>query len=449
MPKDMQDSFKEMSEERSLWHGAKNATHQDLSALFVAKSIETYLDDGGKFAFVMPNSVTDREYFGGFREGNYYTGKGTTTYVEFAESWDLRRLRPHFFPRGASVIFGKRSQKSVKMPLMTEYWTGRIKEPKSSWNVVKKLLKFTKEEIKISSDNDISPYHSRFSQGATIVPKVLLSVVEKVSSPLGLASGRKLVKSQRSAYEKKPWINIPDLEGTIESEFIRPLYTGASILPFRCQEPELAIIPWNGKVLMDGESELIDMYPGLCDWWRKSEEIWNEYRTSDRLTLLERINYHKGLSQQFPIPRERILYAKSGMHICSAILSNRQAIVDSKLYWATTESKEESYYLCAILNAEITTLETRPLMSYGKDERDVCKHVWQLKIPKFSPESDLHLEISKIGKALEKEVSQLELRDVYFANVRQDIRKHIRSSSKGKELEKLVKELLLKGFSGD
>jgi hypothetical protein len=88
-------------------------------------------------------------------------------------------------------------------------------------------------------------------------------------------------------------------------------------------------------------------------------------------------------------------------------------------------------------------------MSYGKDERDVCKHVWQLKIPKFSPESDLHLEISKIGKALEKEVSQLELRDVYFANVRQDIRKHIRSSSKGKELEKLVKELLLKGFSGD
>jgi SAM-dependent methyltransferase len=449
MPKDMQDSFREMSEERSLWHGAKNATHQDLSALFVAKSIETYLDDGGKFAFVMPNSVTDREYFGGFREGNYYTGKGTTTYVEFAESWDLRRLRPHFFPRGASVIFGKRSQKSVKMPLMTEYWTGRIKEPKSSWNVVKKLLKFTKEEIKISSDNDISPYHSQFSQGATIVPKVLLSVVEKVSSPVGLASGRKLVKSQRSAYEKKPWINIPDLEGTIESEFIRPLYTGASILPFRCQEPELAIIPWNGKVLMDGESELIDMYPGLCDWWRKSEEIWNEYRTSDRLTLLERINYHKGLSQQFPIPRERILYAKSGMHICSAILSNRQAVIDSKLYWATTESKEESYYLCAILNAEITTLETRPLMSYGKDERDVCKHVWQLKIPKFSPESDLHLEISKIGKALEKEVSQLELRDVYFANVRQDIRKHIRSSSKGKELEKLVKELLLKGFSGD
>ena len=442
MPKEMQQSFKEMSEERSLWHGAKNATHQDLSALFVAKSIETYLGDGGKFAFVMPNSVTDREYFGGFRDGNY-PGKATTTYVEFQESWDLRRLRPHFFPRGASVIFGKRSQTPSKMPLIAEYWTGKIEEPKSSWSVIKKLLKFPKEAIKIGSENEVSPYHSRFSQGATIVPKVLLSVEEKVSSPLGLASGRKLIMSQRSANEKKPWKDLPTLEGTIESEFIRPLYTGASILPFRCQDPELAVIPWNGKVLMDGESELIDIYPGLCDWWRKAEEIWNQYRTSDRLTLLERINYQKGLSQQFPIPKERILYAKSGMHICSAILSNRQAIIDSKLYWATTESKDESYYLCAILNAEITTLETRPLMSYGKDERDVCKHVWQLKIPKFSSTSKLHLEISKIGKALEKEVAQLELRNVYFANIRQDIRKHIRNSPQGKELEKVVEELLL------
>jgi hypothetical protein len=131
------------------------------------------------------------------------------------------------------------------------------------------------------------------------------------------------------------------------------------------------------------------------------------------------------------------------MHICSARLSNRQAIIDSNLYWATTESKEESYYLCSVLNAEVTTIETRPFMSYGKDERHVCKHVWQLKIPKFSSQSQLHLKISQIGKALEKEVAQLELRDVYFANIRQDIRKHIRNSPKGKELEKLVEELLL------
>jgi hypothetical protein len=35
------------------------------------------------------------------------------------------------------------------------------------------------------------------------------------------------------------------------------------------------------------------------------------------------------------------------------------------------------------------------------------------------------------------------LRDVYFANIRKDIRRYIRNSSQGKELEKLVEELLL------
>jgi hypothetical protein len=73
----------------------------------------------------------------------------------------------------------------------------------------------------------------------------------------------------------------------------------------------------------------------------------------------------------------------------------------------------------------------------------VCKHVWQLNIPKFNPQDQLHLKISQIGQALEKDISQLELRDVYFANIRQDIRKYIRNSSQGKELEKLVEELLL------
>lgn len=442
MPKDMQDSFKDMSEERSLWHGAKNATHQDLSALFVAKSIEIYLKDGGQFAFVMPNSVVDRKYFEGFREGNYSTD-AVTTYVNFKESWDLRRLRPHFFPRGASVIFGKRAAKNSKMPLTTTYWSGKIKNSKVSWDTIKQEFKFTQGTIKIGSDVKKSPYDDSFLQGATIVPRVLLVVEEKAASPLGLASGRRLVKSKRSAYEKKPWKDLPELEGAIESEFIRPLYMGASIIPFRCLEPELAVIPWSGRKLMDGNSELIEMYPGLCKWWRNAEEIWNTNKSgTTRLSLLEQIDYRSKLSNQFSIPRERVIYATSGMHICSARLSNRQAIIDTKLYWASTESKEESYYLCAILNAEITTMRTRPLMSYGKDERDIHKHVWQLPIPKFNPESQLHQDIAKIGEFLEKAIAKLKLRDVYFANIRQDTRKYIRASEQGKQLETLVESLL-------
>ncbi|GGT31686.1 hypothetical protein GCM10010207_34420 [Streptomyces atratus] len=57
--------------------------------------------------------------------------------VEFTGSWDLRQLRPHFFPRAAAVIFGRRrslaigqqGNNAVPLPRKTEIWTGKIPNP--------------------------------------------------------------------------------------------------------------------------------------------------------------------------------------------------------------------------------------------------------------------------------------------------------------------------------
>ena len=54
------------------------------------------------------------------------------------------------------------------------------------------------------------------------------------------------------------------------------------------------MIPWDGKKLLDGSDEQLDDYPGLADWWRRAEEIWNAHRSSDRLTLLARLDYRRG-----------------------------------------------------------------------------------------------------------------------------------------------------------
>ncbi|RUL81235.1 N-6 DNA methylase, partial [Tautonia sociabilis] len=68
----MQEAFREYSEERGLWHGAKVATHQDLSGLFLVRAVERYLRVGGRFAFVMPNAAVDRGQFHGLREGRVW-----------------------------------------------------------------------------------------------------------------------------------------------------------------------------------------------------------------------------------------------------------------------------------------------------------------------------------------------------------------------------------------
>jgi SAM-dependent methyltransferase len=72
MPEEMQVTFKAMSEQRNLWQGKELATHQDLSALFVVRTMELYLKKGGRLAMVLPNAAIDREQFTGFRSGERF-----------------------------------------------------------------------------------------------------------------------------------------------------------------------------------------------------------------------------------------------------------------------------------------------------------------------------------------------------------------------------------------
>ncbi|MGQ0777802.1 MAG: hypothetical protein ACT4NY_25905 [Pseudonocardiales bacterium] len=215
MPDDMQAAFHEMSESRQLWHGREVATHQDLSALFVARTAQQYLAEGGSFAFVMPNAVLDRGYYAGFRAGNY-SDPADPIAVNFTGFWDLRRLRPHFFPRGAAVVFGQRSttQFGTPLPPKTTRWTGQLPRDNDTWEAVSDHLTRHDADLVVHDEEAIvSPYQDRFRQGATIVPRVLFMVEKHQSGPLGLAAGRQTVRSARSSTEKKPWKELPPLEG--------------------------------------------------------------------------------------------------------------------------------------------------------------------------------------------------------------------------------------------
>ena len=113
--------------------------------------------------------------------------------------------------------------------------------------------------------------------------------------------------------------------------------------------------------------------------------------------MTEQLNFQSKLSKQLPIPAFRIVYNTSGMHVCCAKLRDRRAIVNSDLYWASARSEAEADYLCAILNAPATTDLTRPLMSYGKDERHIHKHVWELPIPLFDQNDPVHQRLVELA----------------------------------------------------
>lgn len=436
MTEAMQKRFKSFAVERNLWSDETTATHQDLAGVFVARAVERYLKTGGKLAFVVPNPVLDRDYWAGFRRGEFDGAN-----VAFDVSWDLRRIRPHLFPRGSGVIFGRRELTSREMPRTALIWTGRAPERHSHSETAALLTQSVGELTLVTGDDPTSPYAQKFSQGATLAPRVLWRV-EETAAGLGVPTGLVKVQSKRSATEKKPWKDFEALTGVVESEFVWPALLGEQVIPFHVRAPEMFVVPLTqGGRLLTGEDSKIDAYPGLAAWVRTAEEMWETHKRS-KMTLSERLDHMRGLTNQVPVTQTRVLYSKAGMHLAAAVLVDHRPIIDTTLYWATMGSESEAHYLAGILNAPITTELAQPLMSYGKDERHIDKSVWKLPIPLFDPADEIHTEIAALARGLAATVADVPFPSDNFVTIRRAVRSHILKSANGQKLDRLVAELL-------
>lgn len=437
MSKGMQGIFKGLSKARYFWHNESTATHQDLAGLFIARAVERFLTGDGSFAFVVPNSVIDRDYWAGFRNGEFLDAN-----VTFTPSWDLRRIRPHLFPRGSAVVFGHRSRWATTMPRDVLRWEGRAPDPHALAGGNLETLTRMPAEVSITSEADRSVYAPRFSQGANFVPRVFFRVEPDKASSLGVPQGRRAVRSQRSASEKVPWKNLAPLTGTVESEYVWPTILGEHIAPFRILGTDEFVLPLTARGdILDPSDSQIDRWPGLTDWMRRAQQLWTSNQ-SGNLTLIQQIDHMRKLTHQVPVPPVRIVYSKAGMHLCAAVLTDQRVVVDHKLYWAAVSSRSEANYLVGILNSPSLTELVRPLMSYGKDERDIDKSVWKLPIPQFDAEQEEHLLIASLSEQLTQELAELNFQSSYFVTIRKDVRKYLAESERGKQLDLLVQALI-------
>jgi hypothetical protein len=443
---EMQVAFREMSEERGLWAGASVATHQDLSGLFLTRAVELYLKPGGRFSLVMPLAALSRRQFAGLRTGHWETPTGGAKVV-FGTPWDLHAVKPNLFRVPPSVLNGTRADTStlaISLPSEAEAWSGRLPGRNTSWVLAGPHVTRTDAGVEVARDKPQSPYHSRFMQGATFVPRFLLMVEDAPTSPIGVASGRRAVRSKRTANEKLPWKLLPSLQGSVETEFVRPVHLGATLLPFRLLDPWLGIAPWDGSSLLDGVHPHLDAYPGLADWWTRAEDVWEQNKGENNLTLLEQLDFRNKLSAQFPPSPHRILYTGSGQYLAAARLGDQQTVIDTKLYWAAASSIEEAQYLTAVLNSPCVTRLVTPMQSRGEhNPRDIHKQVWRLPIPLFDPTDAVHRQLVDLAAkaeqlAVETDVSAHRA----FQAQRRVIREALASQGVSEAIDALVIDLL-------
>jgi hypothetical protein len=437
-----QEAFKAMCDLRKMSAGRSHAPTNNLAALFVARSIELYLKPGGRFGFVMPGGTLKLELYQRFRTGQY-SSKTEQVTVAFDMPWDLDNIKPSFFRQSVGAVFGKRTASAAdrrEIGRKRIEWSGHFADTKTA-SLAEALPHITHRIVEGPAAGRQSPYAGRFFEGASVLPQVLFLVHDDPTGPLGPGAGRRAVRSEPSRH--KPWSTTCPLRDVVEEQFVKYLYLGSCLLPFRLLPPREAVIPWDGGLVDD---TLLDRYPDLLRWWRKAESEWCEKRRDPKMSLMKRLNYGRNLSRQFPVPRYRVVYPKSAMYCTAAVVPSdhfREAVVDQQLYWGEAATLGEARYLAAVLNAPVVTAEVRKMQPRGEhNPRDLAQYVFKLPIPAFDPGCAAHQELAELAAQAESVAAAVDLPPVKFEAQRRRIRRALEESGVEGRIDAIVRALL-------
>lgn len=444
MSADLQKRFKELANGEGVHVGGKFGTHSDLSALFTVRAAHLYLRAAGRIAFVMPLAALTRGQFERFRAGRF-----TSTNIAWDQAWTMDDSVTPLFPVPSCVVFGRKRAIGKAIPKKVRAYSGWLPLRDAHEDMADERLKVTEgaEAPETGEFEGGSDYRSAFRQGATLVPRMLNLVERKPMGRIGADPSAPMVMSRRSSLEKAPWRDMAGIENQVEAEFLRPVLLGESILPYRLVRTFEGVIPVAADGMVLKASTAVGdkrNYDKLGGWMSKAEALWNENSSSGKMTLIDRWNFQRGLSNQFPISPIRVVYAASGTLPAAIVLRDDDAVIEHKLYWTKPTSQDEAYYLTAALNSETARARAERFQSRGQfGARDFDKVMFNLPIPLFKATEALHRELAEAGALAETVAANVELKDgEKFQRARKRVRDALAEDGIGGDIEKLVEKLL-------
>lgn len=405
MSASMQDKFRETARRLGIWVGpdeARLVTQTDLSGLFFARAAELYArrpeqrELGGRVAMVLPLAALSRGQFRAFRTGNW-----TGVTVAFNEGWvlDNQSVSP-LFRVPTCVLFGDVTDgRAVATPPRMTAFAGRLPFKDAPEELADRHLRTAEVDAPRAANFAAgSPYRGTFRNGATLYPRILCLVTRVKNSKIGVNRNSPLVTSE-DRDRKNGWKHVSALRGPIEVQFLRPIYLGESIAPYRVLGSSEGVVP----MLTDGTVLSADQardraFPNVANWLQTAERLWGAI-SSEKKSFKQQIDHYGKLSSQTHMSERRIVFSKSGTLPAACIVRDNNGIIDHKLYWACINTDQEAYYLLAILNSETARARIADMQSRGEQgARDFDKLIFTLPIPLFDHRDITHSALATAGQ---------------------------------------------------
>jgi len=440
-----QQRFREEMKSNGLWGGMQTVSAFDLSAYFFVRAIWLYMRRDGMIAFVLPFAAMFKKPYKNFRCGKFRVGNNDIAY-QFVEGWAFASTVQPLFPVPACVLFARLSVKQAALPENVRFFDGHLpRRDASPEEATKALIEIDGPWPEDESAAPGSPYRTRFRQGAILIPRRLVLVERTQTGRLGANPEAPIVRGRTGVQDKKPWKDVDPPQGPVEAQFLRSVYLGECIVPYRLLDSVLAVIPWDedAKSLLTSASAQIRGHTRLSGWLGKIEALWRA-NGSDKRTFAEQLDFFEQLSSQFPIAKLRVIYGKAGTNPAAAMLRDRKAVIDHMLYWAEVDTVEEGRYLTAILNSETTRKKVEHWQAQGQwGARHFDKVMFNLPIQKFDAKKELHQNLSQAAEHAEKIAGAMNFeKGAHFTRIRASVREALYADGVGEKIDALVGQLL-------
>ena len=460
----------------------KQSPNQDMANLFFARVTDLYLRNGGKIGMVLPHSVLRSGQHANWRTGYWAKQKGrdkTCISVDFRVKtpWDLDNLDPTFFPMPGSVVFARNIGKNADLregeqaaqplaPGLVEMWRGKTNTPS-----------VTRHPETLHHDD--GAFHSLYSnlamRGADVFDRRLFFVTTAPNDGL-LAMPDTFRTYPRTGNLDKKTYDVSELEDRIiHADNLFAVYLGETIAPYIALEPLTAALPVSkatmtipldhskcpvtkkGTIRHDAcRVDVQQLDERMQQRWPIMESLWDSNKgKADTKSLTQNLNWLNKLTSQLTYLRDpgdlpvRIAYTSAGRPT-AALITDNQAILDTKLFQVKCRDLDEAHYLLAIINSDALADAAKPFCTtnWARKIRDLQKHLWKLPIPYFDHGNAIHAELSSLGKRAAGEASAIvgKMGNVTVGEARSTMRHDWQPTSPtAQAIEKAVAELLAGG----
>ena len=391
--------------------------HIELATLFCKITVKQYLAKNGKLAFVMPKSILVSSHHTNFR-------KFKNPNMKLELIYDIENVKPLFNVPTCSIFCTNND--ITNYPVKKIMMSGKLPTKNVNLERAKKYLNFSTSTYEpINIDMKRSEYHTKFYQGATIVPRNFFFIQPKISSSLlGVNLESPTITSNSENMTKLPWSNIT-ITGEVESKFLFGSILGSNLIPFGILEFKMITLPIKiigGKPsLYKNHVEIqLDGFPKASQYFEEVEELWNKNKTTSQknTTIYDWINYRNKISEQNLKKKYKVLYTASSTYLTACVINQTEKmyykstsikielngfIAESKTYYFETDDANEAYYLCAILNSKIIDELIKPLQTRGLwGPRDIHKRPLLIPIPIYNHNNLNHKKLSKLSQICHK-----------------------------------------------